>query len=224
MRSIAEKVKHIIETRPFLHEGLSRGIINHAALAEEIRPLVEREVRKSVTFSAVNMAIRRGSQRIQDSTRTQAHFDTNCDITLKSDLVAVAVNKQEYLHRRLQKLYGELDFGRGDFLTITQGIHEMLIITNERYTERLQKLMGDDIIYSSQNLATLTIRIPRDAVDQPGLFYVASRALAWEDINIVDIVSTYTELTFVFHENDVVAAFNCLKELIRRDQEDKETA
>ncbi len=48
MVTIARIVEKHIEERPFVQEALSRGIINNAALAEELIPIVEKELKKKM--------------------------------------------------------------------------------------------------------------------------------------------------------------------------------
>jgi len=64
-------------------------------------------------------------------------------------------------------------------------------------------------------LCSITINIPIEAIETVGLFYVVTRALNWENINITDIVSTSTEMTFIIKEEDTSRTFNILKKLIK---------
>lgn len=48
-----------------------------------------------------------------------------------------------------------------------------------------------------------------------GLFYKITRALNWENINIVDIISTWTEMSFIVKEDDIPKAFTVLKKIIK---------
>ena len=43
-----------------------------------------------------------------------------------------------------------------------------------------------------------------------------TKALNWEDISIIEVVSTLTEMTFVLREKDISLAFNTVKETDRR--------
>ena len=78
MVTIAHLIEKVIEEKPFLQEALSRGIINNAALAEELKPLIEKEMKKKVKFSAVNMAIRRLSEKLKGTFIQKAKFDLVC--------------------------------------------------------------------------------------------------------------------------------------------------
>ena len=70
MVNVSHLVEKIIEQKPFLQEALSKGIVNNAALAEELRPQIEKELKKEVKFSAVNMAVRRLSEKLNKSFTT----------------------------------------------------------------------------------------------------------------------------------------------------------
>jgi len=216
MVTIAHLVEKIIEQKPFLQEALSRGIVNHAALAEELKPEIEKELKKEVKFSAVNMAIRRLSEKLEKTFIKKAKFDQDSDITIKSDLIEITIYKTEDIQTQVKKLYDLVDFKRGDFLTITSGIHEVMIITNKKYEKEILELFPKKFIKKIiKNLSSITINIPLEAITTIGLFYVVTRALNWENINIVDIISTLTEMTFIINENDTARAFDALKRLIK---------
>jgi len=194
---VAHLVEKIIEQKPFLQESLSRGIVNNAALAEELRPQIEKELKKKVKFSAVNMAIRRLSEKLKETFIEKAKFDINCDITIKSDLVEITIFNIADIQKYIKELYDTIDFEDGDFLTITQGLHEVMIITNKKYQKDISQLFPTKNIKKIiKSLCSLTIKVPINAFETVGLFYVSTRALSWENISIVDIVSTLTEMTF----------------------------
>lgn len=215
MVTIAHLVEKIIEQKPFLQEALSRGILNNAALAEELRPHIEKELKKKVKFSAVNMAIRRLGEKLEKTFVTEAKFSKDTDITIQSDLIEVTLFTMEDVQKHIKNLYTIVDFRKGDFLTITQGRNEMMAITNKRFEKKILSLLPQEAIKKViRNLSSLTIKIPIEAVETIGLFYLVTRALTWENINIVDIVSTLTELTFIVKEDDTSKAFEALKRLI----------
>lgn len=216
MVTIAHLVEKIIEQKPFLQEALSRGIVNNAALAEEFIPEIEKELKKKVKFSAVNMAIRRLSEKLEKTFISKAKFDKESDITIKSDLIEITIFKIQDVQKYIKELYNIVNFKKGDLLTITQGLHEVMIITNGKYEKKILQLFPKKIIKKIiKNLSSLTINIPITAIETVGLFYIASRALNWENINIVDIVSTLTEMTFIVNENNTAKSFNVLKKLIK---------
>ncbi|MDP3639618.1 MAG: hypothetical protein Q8R53_00240 [Nanoarchaeota archaeon] len=216
MVTIARLVEKIVERTPFLEEALARGLINYAALAESLQPEIESELKKPVKPSAVMMALRRLSETLEKGFIKQAHIRfKESDLTIKSGLFEMTVLKSSTILHPLKKLYEVIDFSRGDFLTITHGIYEVTIISNKKYKARFQKMFADEkIVKIIDGLSSLTVKIPLEAVEQVGLFYVVTKALNWENINIIEIVSTLTEMTFILREDDVSRAFSALQKLM----------
>ena len=103
-----------------------------------------------------------------------------------------------------------------DILTVTQGFHEITLITNQRNKQKLKKLFKPSEVKSEiNNISSITINIPFEALGQVGLFYISTKALTWESISIIEIVSTLTELTFIIKDDDTPKAFETLKRLIK---------
>jgi aspartokinase len=44
-----------------------------------------------------------------------------------------------------------------------------------------------------------------------GIYYLIFKTLAWENINVIEVVSTMSELTIVLDDQEVVRAFNLLQ-------------
>ena len=141
MVTIAHIVEKRIEERPFIQEALARGIINNAALAEELMPEIEKELKKHVKFSAVNMAIRRLSEKLSVSFINKTKFDKSSNITLQSGLAAFDIYKGTDVQRYLKEIYELININSGDFLTITQGLNEIFIISNRKYEKKILDLI-----------------------------------------------------------------------------------
>ena len=216
MVTIARTVEKIIERKPFLQEALVRGIVNVAALADEITPEVEKEMGNKVKFSAVMMAIRRLGEKLEKTVIKRAKFDKNTDISVRSDLYEITVRKSQGVQTKISKLYEIINTKETDILTVTQGFHEITLITNQRNKQKLKKLFKPSEVKSEiNNISSITINIPFEALGQVGLFYISTKALTWESISIIEIVSTLTELTFIIKDDDTPKAFETLKRLIK---------
>ena len=48
------------------------------------------------------------------------------------------------------------------------------------------------------------------------LGFVRQNNIAWENINIFEIISTNTELTFIIHKKDAIRAYKSLEKLIQQ--------
>jgi aspartokinase len=216
MVTIAHLVEKIIEQKPFLQEALNRGIINNDALAEQLLPQIEKELKKKVKFSAVNMAIRRLSEKLKSSYIEKVAFDKNCDITVKSDLIEIIIFNVTDIEKYIKQIYGIVDYTNGDYLTVTLGLHEIMIIANKKYEKQVLKLFTQNKIKKIINdLSSLTIKVPINAYETVGLFYMCTRALTWENVSIVEIISTLTEMTFIVKDENTAQSFETLKKVIK---------
>ena len=223
MATISLIVSKLVENQPFLEEALARGIINYAALAEELQPRIEKELKKKIKSSAVMMALRRLSENMACAAPKKLFFTTHSrntfresDVTIKTGLFEMTVCKTESASRKIQKLHGIIDISKGDILGITSGIHEITIISNNRHKQKIEKLLEtENDIKTIKGIASLTVKIPVSASDTVGMFYIATKALNWENINIVEILSTLTEMTFIIKEDDVPRAFEVLNNLLK---------
>lgn len=216
MVTVSFLVEKIIEQKPFLQEALAKGIVNNAALADQLIPELEIQLKKKIKFSAVNMAIRRLSEKLKKSFTQKTKFDKTTDILIQSDLIEIILYKTDKIQDYIKKIYSLISYKKGDFLTITQGINEVMIITNKRNLDKIKKELPNNLIKKTiKNLSSTTVHIPETSVHTIGLFYLIGRAMAWENINIIDVVSTYTEITLIINENDTARAFDTLKKLIQ---------
>jgi len=49
--------------------------------------------------------------------------------------------------------------------------------------------------------------------EQPGLYYYIFKKLAWDGINILEVVSTSNEFTILLKDEDIDKAFSVIKHL-----------
>jgi hypothetical protein len=62
-----------------------------------------------------------------------------------------------------------------------------------------------------RNLSAIVIRLAPSAVQTPGVYYAILKRLAWQNLNVVDVVSTCTEFTIVLGNEEVDKAFSALR-------------
>ena len=104
------------------------------------------------------------------------------------------------------------------FFTITEGVFDTTIIASLDLFGKIKKVLENEEIASEfNNLSSITIRLPKEAIQTPGIFYFFLKSLAWEGINIIEIVSAYLELTIILSEKETNRAFAILQSLFDQD-------
>jgi aspartokinase len=222
MVTTAQVTKKIIESRPILQESLLEGIINYANLAEKLQPKIEAELGSNVKTSAVIMALRRYSEKLQERTTISKQVEFNPEIVLKTNLCDVSIVKTHTALEKISDIYKLVDYEKGDTLNIIQGNYELTIVISQKYLNKLKEILGSEkVLNIEKNLVSLTLEMSTEFLYTPGTLALATRKLAWENINIFENISTLTELIFIIAEKDAVKAYNTFQELLKESSNSK---
>ena len=213
MASVSSIVKDMVNGNKLLHEATCQRILNYAAVAEKIKERVEKEFGKPVKESAIVMALRRYSETAaaKDAVRQPS---IKSEIIMKTGIAYLSFSKMPDFLEKLRTFYKELD-PRRDIFNVIQGNYETAIITNGKYMQRLKKLLETgSISVNERELVSISITFAKDFSYTPGIIFSVTRKLYWEGINIFEIITTPTELTFLFHQKDAMKAYNAINELM----------
>src|SRR5687767_10762859 len=90
MISIADALNEIIQSYPFIEEGLNRGLINYSAFAREIKPQIEERLYKQVKEGAIVMALKRISENLNKNSKKQPKLNLT-DLTVRSNLSEITI-------------------------------------------------------------------------------------------------------------------------------------
>src|SRR3989344_461468 len=214
MRTITDSIREILQRSPYLAEAVSDGIINYSALARKLKPQLEEEHLKTFNEGAVVMALKRIG-KLTPSARSQFHVaNTVRNITVRSNLVEHAFHNSRSLLKAQEKLLALAEKEEDVVVNIAPGIFETAIIVSAPLEKKLQELTTDErCIEKSHRLSSISIRFHPDTAHIPGIYYPFFQALAWHGINFIEIVSGFSELTFVFEDTEVDKAFSVIKGL-----------
>ena len=215
MVTISQVVQKLVDENVYVQESMDKDIISYASLAKQLKPRVEEIIEKKVKTHAIEMALRRYREQLKEKHK-QITFDYSSDIIMKTNVCDIAVQRSPALLIKLKKLYDIVDFEKGDLLNIIQGSSEVSIVTNERYKQQLLDFLKDErILITEDNLISLSMTFSKDFFYTPGIIFNIIRNVAWDNINIYEIVSTNTELTFIIHKKDAMKGYRALEKLIQ---------
>ncbi|MFA7671292.1 MAG: hypothetical protein WCY53_03440 [Sphaerochaetaceae bacterium] len=215
MLSVSSAVKQIIDRTPFIYEMLIQGVISYSNYAASIAAQVNTLCAKEVNQAAIVMAIRRYSEQLRSKEGEQKKYNLHYEIVIKTNIYAINMVRSESIGAKIGQLYSLIESKSGDFLNITLGSREISISFSEKYVETVKKLTkGESYLYSKGDLVALSLIFSGDFMSTPGIVYEAVRKLAWEQINVNEIVSTMNELTFVVKREDSMSAFSVLQSFL----------
>jgi len=216
MKTIAATVVDYIKTKPYLSSALSDGIINLTSLARTIQDDIEERTKKPVKPGAIVMALKRISDTA-DFVQTKQIIKVlkNLgDITVRSSLVDYSFLISDSLLVAQSNLLKEIEQKKEVFYTSSRGVSESNIIVSLNIAPLVDELFKDESCFSkTENLSSITMKLPSENVTIPGIYYFIFQRLSWEGVNINEVISTSNEFTILMHEDQVNTAFTVIKNL-----------
>ncbi|MEZ4938711.1 MAG: aspartate kinase [Crocinitomicaceae bacterium] len=216
MSKIGKEAEDIINRSPFIREAITENLINISALARKIKPEIEEKMGAPVNEGAIVMAIKRMAPGYYHKINVKINkFMSDLgDFLVRSDLTIFTFDNSPSIPKLQSSLMDEIANERDIFYTVSRGVTETTIITGQKLTPRIQELFANEILKShKENLASVTIKLDETNTEISGIYYYFLKHLAWEGINILEVISTTNEITFVVEGDLVDQAFSVLMRL-----------
>lgn len=213
MITVPEAADTIIKRSRYLSEAISKDFINNSSLARYIKPEIEGMLTKEVSISSIIMALTRLQKNIKPQSKYKNIFKNKPTIIIRSNLFEINFTNSKTLEAKYSQILS-LNEEQKFFLTFSKGISESTIIASNEISNQIKTITKSEKMISELNrLSSITISLPNQAVNSPGVFYFFIKSLAWESVNIVEIVSTVSEFTLILEDKNVGKTFSIIKSL-----------
>jgi hypothetical protein len=157
-----------------------------------LSPASELRIRKNIKKIAVNLG----------------------DFIVRSDLCDFTFKNTPTLIKEIAKILTKTADKIDAFLTISQGIFETNIVASKSLQTYIELIFEKETcINSVLDLASITIKLPVNNLEQSGIYYFILKQLAWADIPLQEVISTTNEMTIVVKEKDINETFGILMNL-----------
>jgi|SRR5579859_376832 len=215
MIKVTDAVYEILSSSDEELELMRQGLLNLSAFADKIHPQVEAKTWKKVKRATIIVALSRLQKNLPQipALRPTIHLD---ELSLKSPLADVTFEKNRRTLERSRSLSAFLVQHNPHFFTITQGMNEVTIIVSQEQLEITLEYFDSKPKALFKDLVGVTVKFSERYIQQPNVIYTILSLLAAKRVNIVEIVSTYTELTVVIDQGELNLAVETLNTLFRR--------
>jgi len=216
-KSVARIIEDLISEAPMLEDYLARGLINQSALARNLIPEVKKQLGEAPNPQAAMMAIKRYSSRAEKKKYLQDIKKVlgDCTINLKSGVTDIAIELKANLFPLFNDLAKEVKTEKGEVLSFVQGFSEAAIILDDKYADfLLSRLNKSEILIVEKDLVVLYLLAPPKFWVVPGIIAYLTSQISARGVNIVDIVTTQTELSLILKKDDATVAFDTINRLI----------
>ena len=217
MKTIASAVEHYIKSKPFLQTALSEGIINLTSLARIIRKDIQAETtQREVRNGAIVMALKRLSvdMEFRSTHRIVKVLKNIGDIIVRSNLTDYTFLTSETFMNAQAQLLNKIKNNRDIFYATTRGVNEANIIVSNSMESIVENIFKKErILHKFTDLGAISVKLPEENVSVSGIYYFIFQRLAWEGVNMNEVISTVNEFTIVIPENHIDIAFKVIKDL-----------
>lgn len=210
MISITQAVNTLFDEGGILPVNSSYELLNASAIARTILPEVEQRTKKSVQLSTLVVCV---SRALHDLALRPALPDVRLDnFSIQSGLVERTYPKTPEALIMLEAISKQSLGSRATYFTFTRGIGELSIITHEDLVRQFQKEFSmQQPTFELDGLGSLSVQFNDTYIKTPNIFFTILSPLAEKQINIIEMVSTATELTLILQEDDLSKVLNLLR-------------
>lgn len=216
MKTISSVVENYIKSKPFLQSALAQGIINLTSLSRIIKTEIEDQLGKEVRNGAVVMALKRLSDDLEfRATHKIVKTLKNIgEITVRSSLNDYTFKMSDSLLQNMALLITKIGDNKNAFYTSSRGVNETTIVVSNNIAKDVEDVFRHErLIEKIENVSSITVKLPKENVTIPGIYYFIFQRLSWEGVNIYEVISTTYEFTILVGEDQIDRAFKVIKDL-----------
>lgn len=208
MIKISEAIMDIVNENPILQFGFYYQIFNLSKLSEFIKPQLQARTKKQIKTAAITMNLSRLQKRLKKILPKISDYKIE-NVTAYSNLCVVTYVKTREVHASINKFYERMQKVKG-YITINEGVNEITIIFENKFYSSLTELISEKPKFKKDNIAGIGMKFSEEYMDVPGLLHFLIQHFMVQNINIIEIASTYTELFCYIDQADTKLAFNTL--------------
>lgn len=210
MTSITDSVRQIIQSNSFLSESLRLGLLNTSEYARQIQDQVEKLTWKKVKVATIVTSLNRIRSDFEAKLASSFLVD---DIQLKFPITDIVFDRTSTSHQKIAILYAEIGRLSNNFLNVIEGNTETNIFVNSAFEHQVHEVFsGDKPIFQRSNLAAVILKFDIKFIDIPGSTFSVLRLISMSGINLIEVLSTYTELTIFVDLGDSQRVIEIVKE------------
>ena len=207
--SVPHAVKQIIGTNLLYFQALSTGIANYTALAQKIRPEVEKLTKSEVNVNTLVVAIKRFADSLEEVDYEHNSVFDGVRMTLTGSIIDVDFNETEHIYQILDEIF-ELGSGYNMYRTNKQirlfaedidEIRSMLSSSNKVPTGEIK-----------EGLSKITITIQSGKQNTYEVLSVVFSLLHNNRIQLYNAFFTQTEIILILGMNDAARAYEVIRE------------
>lgn len=204
--AVTRMTQKYIGAHPTIKDCMRRGVVNFSALSRQICEEYDFD-----QFDAVLIACRRYYNRVknQESNEKAIHrLLQRAKLRIKSPIMVVIIEKAKDLDKILS-FYKAIKADKGDF-HIIEGESVFTLITNTEYYQDVKDAFRNKIKKVTRDLVAISMLFDERIETTTGVVSYVYGLMAYNNINVLEEMSCWTDLVMVIHEEDLPRALKVL--------------
>jgi len=207
--SVPHAVKQIISSNTLFFQALSSGIANYTALAQKIKPQVEKLTKSEVNINTLVVAIKRFADSLNENDYKYHPVFDGVRMTLTGSIIDIDFNETDEVYRVLDEIF-ELGSGYNMFRSNKQirlfaedieEIRSMFKSSNEGATGEIK-----------DGLSKITITVQSDKENTYEVLSIVFSILHNNRIPLYNAFFSQNEIILILSMNDAAKAFEVIRE------------
>lgn len=213
MINISKAVEDIFRQDDLAQAAAQKGWLNLSSYARHIKPSIEAALMKPAGEGSIVTALSRVISQLPPPPSEPDHIVQS--LSVHANLEGITFERSEHTSARIGQIFRDLNVDNKAFVTVTQGMNEITIVAEAKIAQTFrQHLTSAHKIYDKPGLVGITVKFDLASLERPNTIHLLTRRLAFKSINLVEVVSTATELTFIIHKSELPVALEQLQKAI----------
>ena len=213
--TVPEAVRRILTRNYPIYQCLKMKLTNFHSVAELIQPHVQQLTGRKPTINTLVVAIKRFSDTLEElKSLDPVRALENTRISLSNGIADVTVKAPRAEFPKILNELSEMSAGLGEFPHIFPLANSIkIILPTEDYELMKRKLSHLNIVTVQPNVAKLSLYLPTNAWDTPGIASYITELLYRNGVNIIDAFLGHGDIIIVVNEPDGHTAYDALRQI-----------
>jgi len=205
MQSITKVAEEYVNSSPSIKEALKNGLVNYSKLS---RKIINETKIKPREFDAILVALRRYERKLAKKKgfeRDLKKLLAGTRLEIHNKIMVCILEKGLFGQNIIgfQKEAREKTKQGNDPVQIIEGVSAITLITSQELEKDLNKYFKNRIIKKTTGLISITLKTSENLEEVPGFMGHICSMFAEKDINIVEMMSCWTDTIFVIEAKDL---------------------
>jgi len=205
----SEALEQVVAGNPFLQFGLAHRLYNLSEMAKLIKPIVEVRLDKPIQKTALVTGLSRLQKKLQTDLPVESNFEIE-NLSVQTNLATATYEKRIKNHEQINLAYNAIQ-KQGEYFVYNESTSEITIFFHKKFTPIVENIVQATPKYLNKEVTAVKVKFDEKFFHEPGLVYLIMQKLMLQNINIIEFSSTFTELIYYIHKDDLQLVFDTLR-------------